>query len=108
MVSRGAAIAAALALLLVLAALGVVSCSGGSDGTRRVTGEIVDVAPQSIDTFASLTIRAESGKLWTFGPARLPHFSPSHLIEHQANGDRITVVYREKADGGTTVIEIEE
>lgn len=107
-VSRRAALVAAVALMLVIAGPGSVSCTGGNAGTSRVTGEIIDVVPQSIDTLASLTIRDSSGELWTFGPARVPHFTPSHLIEHQANGDRVTVTYREESDGSRTVVDIEE
>jgi len=94
-------------VLCVFLMLGAVSCDSGT-GRLHVTGEIVDVVPQSIDTFSSLTVRDSSGGLWVFGPARVPHFSPSHLIEHQANGDRVTVVYRDEADGSRTVLEIEE
>ena len=107
-VSGRAALIAAVAIMLVIAGPGAVSCTGGDADTSQVRGEIVDVVPQSIDTLASLTIRDSSGELWMFGPARLPHFTPSHLIEHQANGDRVTVTYREEADGSRTVVEIEE
>ena len=91
-----------LGLLLLLAA---VACDPGPDGPS-VTGSIVDVVPESIDKFESLTIRDDSGDLWTFGPARVPHFTPSHLIQHQANGDRITVYYRVEEDGSRTVVDI--
>lgn len=94
--------AAGLALLLMLA---VAACGSGPDASS-VTGSIVDVVPQSIDRFESLTIRDDSGELWTFGPARVPHFTPSHLIEHQAGGDRITVYYRVEEDGSRTVVDI--
>ena len=80
--------------------------SPNSDG--KVTGQVVDVKPQSIDTFESLTIRDSSGVLWTFGTARVPNFTPSHLVQHQATGQGVTVYYNRESDGSVSVVTISD
>jgi hypothetical protein len=66
------------------------------------------VQAAAIDTFSSLTVRDSSGDLWTFGGGRFPAFTPSHLVEHQAVGEPITVTYVEEEDGTLRVLEIED
>ena len=78
--------------------------SPSSDG--RVTGQVVDVKPQTIDTFESLTIRDGSGLLWKFGTARVPNFTPSHLVQHQATGQGVTVYYNRGPNGSVSVVTI--
>ena len=90
-----------LSLTLLLAA----ACSG-SNGERKVTGYVADVQPAAIDTFRTLTLRDYSGNMWTFGEGRFPAFTPSHLVEHQAVGEPITVTYVEEENGTLRVLEI--
>ena len=74
-----------------------VACGGAGEGTATVTGQIVQVTPDGIDSFSSLTVRDSSGQLWEFGPGRFPEFTPSHLIQHQVNGEPVKVTYSGQA-----------
>ena len=99
----------AAALLLVTVALAALTASAacGSD-VRTVTGFIVDVTPQSIDAFSSLTVRDGSGTIYTFQGGRFPAFTPSHLLEHRIAGEKIKVEYRVTDDGKLEVISISD
>ena len=81
----------AVALLLVLGACG--------DGVKKVQGLVVDVQSGSITDLDSVTVRDESGKLWTFKAEGSLSFSPSHLREHQAFAWPVTVFYEETPEG---------
>lgn len=70
---------------------------------------MVDVQSQSILLIESLTIRDEEGKDWTFDifPQGFIGFTPSHLLEHQAAGETITITYKETSEG-LSVVKIED
>ena len=88
-----------------------VSCGNGENAgeeTQQVTGSVQDVQPFGIDSFASLTIRDSEGQTWTFSDGRFPGFSPSHLLEHRALGEPVTVTYVEQEDGTLRAVEIED
>ena len=74
-----------------------------------MSGRIVDVQAQSILLIDSLIIRDESGKEWTFNSFSqdVVGFSPSHLREHQAAGQPVTVFYNETSEG-PLVVNIED
>lgn len=97
-----------MVFIATLALLAVASCGGG-DVDNVVTGFIVDVVPSGIDSFSSLIVRDDNGKVWRFGAGRFPHFTPSHLIEHQIAGDRVKVTYGEPdSDGLLTILEMDD
>jgi hypothetical protein len=69
------------------------------DGTKEVRGRVIQVEAESITALASLTIRDESGKEWTFRGEGYVGVTPSHLRQHQVIAQPITVLYRETDDG---------
>jgi hypothetical protein len=77
----------------------------GSD--NEVRGQVVNVEPASVTTISSLTIREDSGKLWTFvGVGAFSGFTPSHLNEHRALQEEVTVIYEELEPGVLTILSI--
>ena len=76
---------------------------------KEVSGLVVDVQSQSILLIESLTIRDQDGKEWTFDifPQGFIGFTPSHLLEHQAAGELITITYEETPEG-LSVVKIED
>ena len=103
---------AGVALVALVAALmaAAVSCTGGSDlvAAYVVTGQIVEVQSSAIDVFTSLTIRDEAGTVWTFGEGRFPGFTPSHLLQHQAQQEPLTVTFVEEEDGTLRILSIDD
>jgi hypothetical protein len=101
----------AVPVLFVVAALisitlAVISITGGETGIR---GQVVSVDPASVTTISSLTIRADSGKEWTFeGAGTFSGFTPSHLNEHKALQEAITVVYEVSESGVLTIVSISD
>jgi hypothetical protein len=73
----------------------------------EVRGQVVIVEPASVTTISSLTIREDSGKLWTFvGAGTFSGFTPSHLNEHMALQEEVTVMYEELEPGVLTILSI--
>ena len=64
-----------------------------------VRGLVVEVRGRSITDLGFLAIRDEAGGLWEFYADGFAGFTPSHLREHQAFGQPVTVTYRETPDG---------
>lgn len=87
--------------------LTAVACQ--TTGVKEVNGLVVGVQPQSILLIKSLTIKDEDGKGWTFDifPQGFIGFTPSHLLEHQATGEPITITYKETSEG-LLVVKIED
>ena len=91
---------------LISIALAVISIKGDGDA---VSGQVVSVVPASVTTISSLTIREDSGKVWTFdGAGTFSGFTPSHLNEHKALQEVITVVYEESESGVLTIVSISD
>lgn len=91
---------------LISITLAVISITGGETGVR---GQVVSVESASVTTISSLTIRDDSGKEWTFeGSGTFSGFTPSHLNEHKALQDAITVVYEVSESGVLTIVSISD
>ena len=89
---------------LISIALAVISVRGDEGAVR---GQVLSVEPASVTTISSLTIREDSGKVWTFdGAGTFLGFTPSHLNEHKALQEAITVVYEELEPGVLTIVSI--
>ena len=89
---------------LISITLAVISIKGDGDAVR---GKVVSVESVSVTTISSLTIREDSGKVWTFdGAGTFSGFTPSHLNEHMALQEEITVVYEELEPGVLTIVSI--
>ncbi len=92
----------ALAALFVVSLATMLACGGSSTTTEEtytVRGLIVEVQGGSITDLAFLAIRDEAGDLWEFSAGGFVGLTPSHLREHQAFGQGVTVTYRETSDG---------
>lgn len=98
----------ALGFLFISALVLGVSPVACDDGGDAVTGYVIDVVPESIDSFSTLTVRDLSGKVWEFGGGRFPAFTPSHLREHQVTGGKVKVTYRDSVDGKLQIIAIDD
>lgn len=86
---------------VVMIAIGVMSVVGAPES---VTGQVVSVEQASVTTISSLTLMDDSGKQWTFeGGGTFAGFTPSHLEEHRALQEQVTVEY-EKSDSGKLMI----
>ena len=87
----------------IVASLAVVLACGGppspSEDTMTMRGLVVDVRAGSITELEYLAVRDEAGELWEFYADGFAGFTPSHLREHQAFGQPVTVTYRETPDG---------
>ncbi len=91
---------------LISIALAVISIKGDGDAVR---GQVVSVESASVTRVSSLTIREDSGKVWTFdGAGTFSGFTPSHLNEHKALQEEITVVYEELEPGVLTIVSISD
>ena len=98
------------ALLIVAAlisiALAVISIKRDYDSVR---GQVVSVEAASVTTISSLTIREDSGEVWTFeGAGTFSGFTPSHLNEHKVQQEAITVVYEELEPRVLTIVSISD
>lgn len=95
-------IALSAATVLLLAA----AC-GGADEDSSVTGRVIGVDPRSLTEFNSMTLVDADQKEWQFKGGLFAGFTPSHLLEHMALGESVTVWY---VDDGVdlTVTRIED
>jgi hypothetical protein len=78
------------------------ACGNGDDTARgegtSVTGMVVSVTPRSLTEFELLAIVDSDGTRWEFAGGLFSGFTPSHLSEHMALGEPVTVFYT--AEGG--------
>ena len=80
----------AAAMLLASLLLFLTSCGNGE---QSVQGLITEVQPRSLTEIATLTVRDDGGRLWTFETAGPIGFTPSHLREHMLTGQPVVVDY---------------
>lgn len=76
------------AIVLLLAA----ACGGADEGSS-VTGTVIAVDPRSLTEFKSMTLVDSDRKEWQFKGGAFAGFTPSHLLEHMALGESVTVWY---------------
>ena len=84
-------------IVLAASVFAAAACGGDSQGVVR--GVIIDVQSTSLTTLESLTLRDDSGKVWTFSAQGPLGFTPSHLREHQTFAHPVTVRYKQTDDG---------
>jgi hypothetical protein len=95
-----------IVVILVLVSLVSVAygCAASSGDSKSVRGQVVDVQSASITTISTLTLEDDSGTQWLFvGAGTFSGFTPSHLEEHRALQESVTVEY-EIAENGELVI----
>ena len=74
-----------------------------------VTGQVVSVEQGSVTTILRMTLEDESGKQWTFeGGGNFAGFTPSHLEEHRALGEQVTVEYESAAGGVLKILSVSD
>ena len=99
--------------LVVLLVLGASSCAQGegrdeqTSAPESVRGIVVEVEARSIRELRSLKVKDEAGAVWEFDAAGFSGsgaFTPSHLREHGALGEQVTVRFHR--EGG--VLKVDE
>ena len=103
MIQSGKTISIVLAIAATaFIAVGIFSILGGSS---TVNGRVVSVESASVTTISSLTIEDDDGKQWTFkGAETFSGFTPSHLEEHRALQETVTVEYEELDSGELSIV----
>jgi hypothetical protein len=96
-----------IAVILVLVA--IVSIAYGystlTGEPKLVSGQIVDVQSASVTTISTLTLEDDSGKQWVFqGAGPFSGFTPSHLEEHRALWESVTVEYKISENGELVIV----
>ena len=96
-------------ILLVVAAAIFIGFAASTfvGGAKSVRGQVVVVESASVTTISSLTLEDSSGKKWVLkGTGAFTGFTPSHLEEHRALREAITVEYEESDSGELTILGI--
>ena len=103
----GSTLLALLALVAVI--LIVFGLSAIPAGTNTVTGQIVSVEATSVTTISSLTLVDDSGKEWKFeGGGTFAGLTPSHLEEHRALQEPVTVEFERAANGVLEILNVSD
>jgi hypothetical protein len=98
-----------VALVAIVAILVVSMTTTFLDRGDTVTGQIVSVEQASLTTISRLTIKDDAGKQWTFqGDGTFAGFTPSHIEQHRALGESLTVEYEESDSGELTIVAISD
>jgi hypothetical protein len=107
MIRKSTMLPFALALAaVILITFGISTVVGGP---KSVRGQVVAVEQASVTTISNLTIEDDSGKRWTFiGSGKFSGFTPSHLVEHRALRESITVEYEESDSGELKIVGISD
>ena len=80
-----------LCLLLCLAAMGLASCSP-QEGSRRVTGVVVEIESSGLARVEQFTLQEEGRRVTILVDEETEFaFAPSHLNEHRATGQQVAV-----------------
>ncbi len=94
-----------LTVLLMSAALpALLGTACGSDGSEQtsVTGRVTNVVSASVTVVSELDLVDATGVIWRFGARGFVGMTPSHLEEHGATGEPVTIEYLE--EGGRLII----
>ncbi len=95
------ALAVMSALILTLG----VACGDRAIGVLTLTGQVVTVVSASLTGLAELEVIDDDGVLWRFEALGFVGLTPSHLEEHGALGQPVTVEYFEE-DGRLVISRI--
>ena len=95
-----------IVIAVVIIAAGVANVMSGP---ASVSGQVVSVDSATVTTIANLTIENAAGEQWSFlGSGTFSGFTPSHLIEHRALREPITVEYEESDSGELIIVGISD
>lgn len=88
-------------MVIALAVLAA-ACGSGGDGSSgedlNVTGKVIAIDPRSLTEFKSITLLDGNRKEWVFKGGAFTGFTPSHLLDHMALGESVTVWYVKDGD----------
>lgn len=98
------ALLALAAVILIAFGLSVVP-----NATDTVTGQVVSVEQASVTMISRLTLVDDSGRQWEFeGGGTFAGFTPSHLEEHRALQEQVTVEYETTASGIMQILNVSD
>ena len=92
----------ALLLSLVLL-LAVFAATCDSDGLKRIDGQVEEAIGPPFGLPEYLQVRDHEGRTWEFAIEPTVTFSTSHLLQHKARFEKVTVYYRETEEGLSAV-----
>ncbi len=96
-----------LCLLLCLALMGLASCSA-QEGSRRVTGVVVEIESSGLARVEQFTLQDEGRRVSILVDDETEFaFAPSHLNEHRARGEPVAVEV-EKRKGGLYAVSVDD
>ena len=83
--------------------LSVVGCENGSTSldaaeTLQVRGRVLEVVGRDILEVETLRIRDSSNNEWTFITEGFVGFSPSHIRQHQLQGELVVITYVKRGE----------
>lgn len=97
---------ALVTVAVVFIAFGISSILGSGNTVR---GKVLSVESASITTISTLIIEDRSGKQWTFkGFGTFSGVTPSHLEEHRAKQEKVTVEYKEMNSGELSIVGVSD
>lgn len=96
MAGRWPKLATMVWLALAIALVAGAGCSGGDTDSGVVRGFVVEVVDRSITEVEKLSIRDDTGRLWTFTTEGDLGMSGSHLRLHGVQGESVLVAWTEK------------
>ena len=98
-------------IFLVVAgcAIIMIAIQSGFDGSDSVTGYVVNIESPTLTTFSELVIEDRSGTIWTFmSNGYFSGFTPSHLEEHRALRQPVTVSFTKLENGQNRIVSISD
>ena len=91
-----------LVFLLALLTLFAATCDS-SDNLKRVDGQVEEALGPPFGLPEYLEVRDEDGLIWEFAIEPTVTFSTSHLLQHKARFEKVSVYYRETPAGLSAV-----
>ena len=94
-----------LSLALLLISWGI-SCD--ADGLKRIDGQVEEAIGPPFGLPEYLSIRDEGGAIWEFAIEPTVTFTTSHLLQHKARFEKVTVYYRHTEAGGLSAVRMSD
>ena len=82
---------------MIFAALTAMATAAGCAAVapiEEIRGQVVEVKAGTLIELTSLSIKDDQGEVWRFEAESYRGFTPSHLREHMALADPVTVRFR--------------
>ena len=88
--------------LLLLTTIFAATCDS-SEELKRVDGQVEGAQGPPFGLPEYLSIRDKEGRTWEFAIEPTVTFNTSHLLQHKARYEKVSVYYRETAEGLSAV-----